>query len=108
LIIGVEGGFEEKDCGDAAGDVHYFARFVGGQGAAQEFVLAIAEPFLDHLIAANGVIPNPRRNVSPIGHIVQINVTSSLAEMFSKRVLSSQTTKGRLAGGLFVSQWKNN
>ena len=58
MIIGVEGGFEEEDCGDAAGDVHYFASFVGGQGAAEEFVLTIAEPFLDYLIAADGVM-NP-------------------------------------------------
>lgn len=35
LIIGVEGGFEEEDRGDAAGDFHYFPRFVGSKGAAQ-------------------------------------------------------------------------
>ena len=29
LIIGVEGRFEEEDRSDAAGDVHYLARFVG-------------------------------------------------------------------------------
>ena len=35
MIIGVEGGFEEEDGGDAAGDVHHFARFVGCQEAAE-------------------------------------------------------------------------
>ena len=81
MIIGVEGRFEEEDRRDAAGDIHYFACFVGGQWTAEEFVLAIAEPFLDYLIPVDGVIPDLRGDVAPIGHIVQINVISSLAEM---------------------------
>src|SRR5438128_12685705 len=66
LIVSVEGWCEEEDCGDAAGDVHYFTGFVGCEGAAEEFVLAVAEPFLDYLIAADCVVPNARRNVSPV------------------------------------------
>ena len=38
LIVGVEGGFKEEDCGGASGDVHYFAQFVGGEGATEEFL----------------------------------------------------------------------
>jgi len=68
LIVGVEGGFEEEDCGDAAGGVHYFACIVGGERAAEEFVLAIAEPFLDHLIAANGVVPDVRDKRRPLAN----------------------------------------
>lgn len=64
MIICVKGGFEEKDRGDAASDVHRFARFVSGERTAEEFLLAIAEPFLEHLISTNGVLPNAGGNVS--------------------------------------------
>jgi hypothetical protein len=36
------------------------SRIVGCQRPAEEFVLAIAEPFLDHLIPADRVVPDPR------------------------------------------------
>jgi len=56
LLVGVEGGFEEGDRGDAAGDVHYFARFVGCEWPAYELVLAIAEPFLNYLMMAMALV----------------------------------------------------
>ena len=51
-----------------AGDVHYFARFVGGEWAVEEFVLAVAEPFLDHLIATNRVVPDARDKQRPLAN----------------------------------------
>jgi len=43
--------------GQWAGDVHYFARLVCGELGASEFVFAIAELFLDHLVADDRVAP---------------------------------------------------
>ena len=39
-----------------------------GEGAAQEFVVAIAEPFLDNLIATNRVVPGARDKRRPLAN----------------------------------------
>ena len=49
------------------GDVHYFPRFLVGERVAEEFVLAIAEPLFDHLIAADGVVPHASGDDCPAG-----------------------------------------
>ena len=68
-MVSVEGGFEEGDCGDAVGDVHYFARFVGCHEPAEKFVLAIAEQFRDHLtIATNRVVADARDKRRPLAN----------------------------------------
>ena len=56
------------------------AGFVHREAAAQDFALAIAEPFLDHLVAADRVLPNADRNILPVGEIVQVHIQREVAE----------------------------
>jgi hypothetical protein len=58
LVAGVEGGAEEEDGGDAAGYLGEVTGFVFVEGAAEEGVLAVAEPLFEDLVAAEGVVPD--------------------------------------------------
>jgi len=61
FVVGVEGGFEEEDGGDAAGHLLDVADFVFGEGAAEERRFAVGEPLLDDLISTYRVLLNPFR-----------------------------------------------
>ena len=74
FVVGVEGGFEEEDGGDAAGHFLDVTDFVSGEGAAEERFFAVGEPLLDDLIAADGVVPDFGRDVSPQGDLIQVNI----------------------------------
>ena len=58
LIVGVEHRPQQDEGGDAAGGVGNLAGFVFGQGTAQQVGLAVAEPFIDDLVAADDALPN--------------------------------------------------
>ena len=49
---------QSEDAGDAADVVGEVLVFVGGEGAAEEGGLAVAEPLLEDLVAAEGVVPD--------------------------------------------------
>ena len=68
--VGVEGGFEEEDGGDTAGHFLDVTDFVFGERAAEQRLFAVGEPFLDDLVAAEGVLPNPRGNVRPVCPVI--------------------------------------
>ncbi|HEX5471515.1 MAG TPA: hypothetical protein VFW73_06495 [Lacipirellulaceae bacterium] len=59
---------------------------VGLQVAPQNPPFAIAEPFLHHLVAADRVLPNVARHVSPIGAVVEKHIASARAQQAAQRV----------------------
>ncbi len=59
--------------------------FVCAQAAPENLALPVAEPFLDDLVAADRVLPNADRNISPVGDIVQIRVERAIAEVLADR-----------------------
>jgi hypothetical protein len=79
-IVGVQIRFQQQDRGDTVGDVRHFADFVGGQRAAQQLMLAVAQPLLDHLVAADGVFPHAQWYVAPVRDFVQVYVHCLIAE----------------------------
>ena len=81
FVVGVEGGLEEEDGGDAAGHFLDVTDFFGGEGAAEKGLFAVGEPFFDDLIAADGVVPDFQRNVGPVGEFVEIDVAGGFAEL---------------------------
>ena len=54
-VVGVQGGVEGEEGGEAADVFGEVERFVGGERAAEEDGFAVAEPFLEHLITAEGL-----------------------------------------------------
>lgn len=80
LVVGVERWPQQDEGGDATGGVGDLAGFVFAQGAAQQIGLAVAEPFLDNLVAADGVFPEVGGNVGPEDDVVQIDVVGVVAE----------------------------
>ena len=93
MIAGVKFGAKQQDGGDATDNLSEVRSFVRMQGAPEQVELAIAEPFLQDLIAAKGVIPDPLRNRRPEGVLIEVNVHTVLAEQ-RQRVLN----RGRLHG----------
>lgn len=55
---------------------------IQSEGAAQDIVFPVAQPFLYDLVAANVVASHLGRDIPPISHLVQVNVTSGLAQVF--------------------------
>src|ERR1035437_3993775 len=80
LVVRIQLRLEQNQRGQAAGDVGDFAGLIGGYRAAQQTVLAVAQPFLQHLVAADGVIPDLLRHVLPIGGVVEVNVVRGLTQ----------------------------
>ena len=81
FVVGVEGGFEEADGGDAAGHFLDVADFVFSERTAEKKLLTIGKPLLDDLVAADGVLPNAGWDVGPIGGVVEIDVAGFVAKM---------------------------
>src|ERR1039457_1792924 len=79
FVIGVERGTHQEECRDAPRHIGDMAGFLLGESAAQQYLFAIAEPLLDHLIAAEGVLPDGGRNVAPEGFAVEIDVVGGSA-----------------------------
>ena len=58
LVTAVEGWAEEKDGGNAADHLREVCGFFGLERATQQGQLAVAEPFFQHLVAAESVLPD--------------------------------------------------
>lgn len=58
---------------------HFFHRKM-----TQGFFLAIEEPLFDELIAADCVLPDPRRNVGPVGQHIQVTVANVLTQQLDR------------------------
>ena len=56
------------------------SRASSAQRAAQQVLLAIAQPLLGDLIAADRVLPDVGRDVLPVGRRVQVHVASGRAQ----------------------------
>ena len=108
-VAGVEGGAEEEDGGDAADNLGEVCGLVGAKGAVQEGrrgfrgELAVAEPLLEDLIAAEGVIPDVDGHGGPVGVAVEMDIDAGFAEQ-GKRCLIKRERIGRLerAASLFA------
>ncbi len=86
FVVGVEGGLEEEDGGDAAGHFLDVANFFFGEGATEQSLFAVRKPLLDDLVAADGVIPNAGRNVGPVGGLVEIDIAGFVTEMVEELI----------------------
>ena len=67
-VVGVQFRGHQPERGEAAGHVADVADLGGGQGAAEERTLAVGEPLLQHLVAADGESPDSIRDVPPVRH----------------------------------------
>ena len=57
LVIRIQFRFHKQNGSDATSDVGDLAGLVDSQRPAQQVAFAIAQPFLDDLVTANGVLP---------------------------------------------------
>jgi len=79
-VVGVELGLQQNDRRDPPRHVHHLAGFFGGDGPAEDFLFAVAEPFFDDLIPADVKFPDVGGNVAPEGGGVELDVASLLPE----------------------------
>ncbi len=79
-IIRIQFFFQQQQRGDPARDARHFAGFFDCKGAVEDVVLAIRQPLLDDLVAADGVLPDARGDVRPEGDLVEKHVKSLFAE----------------------------
>ena len=54
----------------------------GGERAAEQLIFAVAQPLLDDLITADGVVPDLFRHVLPASGVVEINVMRGVTEQW--------------------------
>ena len=54
--------------------------FFGVEGPAQDFVLAVGEPLLEDLVAAELVVPYGGGDVAPVCAVVEAHVEGGVAE----------------------------
>jgi hypothetical protein len=77
FVVGIEGGFEEEDGGDAAGHFLDVTDFLDGEGAAKERLLTVREPFFDDLASADGLVLDASRKPGPIGRATELSIAIS-------------------------------
>jgi len=89
VVAGVEPRAEQQDGGDPPDHLGDVLGLAHGQVTAQDTLLAVAEPLLDDLVAADRVAPDALRDVLPEDAVVEIDIAGRLAE---------EGEDGRLAG----------
>jgi len=62
MIVCIELGLEQQESSYPPNHSLDIPDFVNRQSATQKFILAIGQPLLDYLVAANSVVPNPLRD----------------------------------------------
>jgi hypothetical protein len=70
-VVGVQECPQVNKRGQAAGHFGHIADFVRRQSPAEERLFAVRQPFLDDLVAADGVVPNGLGYIPPTGDIVE-------------------------------------
>ena len=65
---------------DPARDVGEVLHLLRAERAAEDGALAVGEPLLEHLVAAEAVVPDGGRDVAPERLAVEVDVEGSLAE----------------------------
>jgi hypothetical protein len=86
LIAGIEDGAEKENGGYAADYLGEVCSFIGMKGAMKEWrrrfrsELTVAEPLLEDLITAQGVIPDVDRNGGPMGVAVEVDIDAGFSE----------------------------
>ncbi len=86
--MGIQLPVQREDTGDAADVVGELLGFVAGEGAAEEGGLAVAEPLLEDLVAAEGVGPDGFGDVFPAGGGVEVDVEEACASFAGGSYLS--------------------
>jgi hypothetical protein len=69
------------------------AGFLLAQGATEEGQLAIAEPFFQDLVAAEGLVPDVDGDGGPVGGVVEVDVDAAMAEE-RERVFEGERLRG--------------
>ncbi len=80
LVAAIEVRADQKDRRDAANNLRKPCGFFGVERALQERELAVAEPLLEDLVAAQGVGPDVGRDTGPEGCAVEINIEAGCTE----------------------------
>jgi hypothetical protein len=99
LVVLVQRRLEEEDGGDAArhrGDV---ARLVGRKVTPEQGALAVREPLLDYVVAADRVLPDAGGDAAPVGDVVEEDVVAGAAEAGSELVVGDTEAREALAEG---------
>src|SRR5271157_5757847 len=65
---------QQQDCTDAAYDMRELPGFIFRDVASEHLPFAVTEPFLQHLVSADGIFPDGFRHVAPEGFFVEVNV----------------------------------
>lgn len=73
-VVLVQLRLQQQKRGNAAHDVRELPGFVFRDIASEHLPLAVAEPFLQHLVSANRVFPDGLRHVAPEGFVIEVNV----------------------------------
>ena len=85
---------EYQDGGDAAGGVGEVPHLLGVHVSAEDLVLAVGEPLLEDLVAAQLVGPDGGGYVVPAGVAVEVDVEGAVAEC------AGGVTQGLSLGGV--------
>lgn len=85
-VVFVEGGLKKDDGGEAAGHFGDVLDLFHFHGAAEDLLLAVAEPFFDDLVSADVVVPDVGGDVFPISDVVQVDVAGVAAEVVESLV----------------------
>jgi hypothetical protein len=64
-----------KDSGQTAGHIDYLPSFFGFQRSARKIVFPVAGPFFYVLVSTYVVAPDLGRDVAPVAHLVQVDVS---------------------------------
>jgi hypothetical protein len=106
-VAGVELGAKQENRRDAADDLGKVCRLFGPESTVEEGrrgfrgELAVAEPLLEDLVAAQGVIPNVHGDCGPPSIAIEINVDASFTEE-GERVVHGEGLGGGESGELFA------
>ena len=65
---------------DTSGGVGEVLHLFGLEGAFEDGVFAVGEPFLEDLVAAELVAPDVGGHVAPVGAVVEVDVEGGIAE----------------------------
>ena len=79
-VILVKSRLQQDDGRQAAGHGGDFAGLFAPKRAAEKFLLAVTQPLLDNLVAADVILPHAGRDVFPERPVIQVHVVRLAAE----------------------------
>src|SRR5450759_5180583 len=99
LVVRVERRLEQQDGGDAAGHLGDVTRLFGLEVTPEQGALAVGEPLLHHLVAADRVLPDAGGDAAPVGDVAQVDVVAGAAEAGGELVVGEAEISEALAEG---------